>query len=105
LMPNYGERYRNGAALATGFVESTVNQVVSQRCCTTQQLPWSTRGAPRLRPTCVKPRNGVCAPSSPIAPCLPSRGGFCSDVLSQIAGPRALQTLGLLLPQGPLAVI
>jgi hypothetical protein len=25
LIPNYGERYRNGEAIATGFVESTVN--------------------------------------------------------------------------------
>jgi hypothetical protein len=31
LIPNYGERYRNGEAIATGFVESTVNQVVSKR--------------------------------------------------------------------------
>ena len=33
LIPNYGERYRNGEAIATGFVESTVNQVVSKRFC------------------------------------------------------------------------
>src|SRR5262249_9597587 len=26
LIPNYGQRYRNGEAIATGFVESTVNQ-------------------------------------------------------------------------------
>ena len=29
LIPNYGERYRNGEPIATGFVESTVNEVVS----------------------------------------------------------------------------
>jgi hypothetical protein len=29
--PNYGERYRNGVRIATSFVESTVNQVVSKR--------------------------------------------------------------------------
>jgi hypothetical protein len=33
LIPNYGERYRNGEAIATGFVESTVNQMVSKRFC------------------------------------------------------------------------
>lgn len=33
LIPNYGERYRYGEAIATGFVESTVNQVVSKRFC------------------------------------------------------------------------
>ena len=27
LIPNDGERYRNGEAMATGFVESTVNQM------------------------------------------------------------------------------
>ena len=27
LIPNDGERYRNGEAIATGFVESTVNQM------------------------------------------------------------------------------
>jgi hypothetical protein len=33
LIPNYGEWYRNGEAIATGFVESTVNQVVRKRFC------------------------------------------------------------------------
>jgi len=31
LIPNDGERYRNGEPIATGFVESTVNEVVSKR--------------------------------------------------------------------------
>jgi hypothetical protein len=38
LIPNYGERYRNGEAIATGFVESTVNEVVSKRFCKKQQM-------------------------------------------------------------------
>src|SRR5262249_51406392 len=29
LIPNYDKRYRNGEPIATGFVESTVNEVVS----------------------------------------------------------------------------
>jgi len=29
FIPNYGERYRNGERISTGFVESTVNYVVS----------------------------------------------------------------------------
>lgn len=33
LIPNDGKRYRNGEAIATGLVESTVNEVVSRRCC------------------------------------------------------------------------
>ncbi len=41
LIPNYGERYRHGEAIATGFVESTVNEVVSRRFCKKQQMQWS----------------------------------------------------------------
>ena len=29
LIPNYGERYRQGEAIATGFAESTVNEVAA----------------------------------------------------------------------------
>jgi hypothetical protein len=42
LIPNYDERYHNGEAIATGFVESTVNQVVSKRFCKKQQMPHSS---------------------------------------------------------------
>jgi hypothetical protein len=45
LIPNYGERWRYGEAIATGFVESTVNQVVSKRFVKKQQMKWSRRGA------------------------------------------------------------
>jgi hypothetical protein len=58
LIPNYGERYRNGEAIATGFVESTVNQVVSKRFCKKQQMQWTKRGAHLLLQTCVKTLNG-----------------------------------------------
>ena len=44
-MPNYGERYRNGERIASGFVESAVNQVVSKRMVKLQQMQWSQRGA------------------------------------------------------------
>ena len=33
LIPNYGQWYHDGEAIATGFVESTVNEVVSKRFC------------------------------------------------------------------------
>jgi len=52
------ERYRCGEAIATGFVESTVNQVVSKRFCKKQQMQWSKRGAHLLLQTCVKTLNG-----------------------------------------------
>jgi hypothetical protein len=45
FIPNYGERYRYGEAIATGFVESTVNQVVSKRMVKKQQMRWTKRGA------------------------------------------------------------
>ncbi len=45
FIPNYGERYRNGERMSTGFVESTVNYVVSKRIVKKQQMRWSQRGA------------------------------------------------------------
>jgi len=58
LIPNYGERYRNGEPIATGFVESTVNEVVSKRFCKKQQMPWSKEGAHLLVQTRVRTLNG-----------------------------------------------
>jgi hypothetical protein len=36
FIPNYGERYRHGERISTGFVECTVNQVISKRFCKRQ---------------------------------------------------------------------
>ncbi len=44
-IPDYGDRYRNKERISTGFVESTVNQVVSKRMVKKQQMRWSRRGA------------------------------------------------------------
>ena len=33
FIPNYGERYRTGERISTGFVEPTMNQVISKRFC------------------------------------------------------------------------
>jgi hypothetical protein len=57
LIPNYGERYRNGEPIATGFVESTVNEVVSKRFCKKQQMQWSKEGAHLLLQTRVRTLN------------------------------------------------
>jgi hypothetical protein len=57
FIPNYGERWRYGEAIATGFVESTVNQVVSKRFCKHQQMQWTKRGAHLLLQTRVKTLN------------------------------------------------
>ena len=48
FIPNYGERYRNGERIASGFVESAVNQVVSKRMVKHQQMQWTQRGAHML---------------------------------------------------------
>jgi hypothetical protein len=54
FMPNDGERDRNGERISTGFVESTVNQVVSKRFCKKQQMPWTKRAAHLLLQMRVK---------------------------------------------------
>jgi hypothetical protein len=61
LIPHYGERYRNGEPIATGFVESTVNEVVSKRFCKKQQMQWSKEGAHLLLQTRVRTLNGELA--------------------------------------------
>jgi hypothetical protein len=45
FIPNYGDPYRHGERIATGFVESTVNQVVSKRMVKKQQMRWTKQGA------------------------------------------------------------
>ena len=42
---NYGERYRCGERISTGFVESAVNQVIAKRFVKKQQMRWTPRGA------------------------------------------------------------
>jgi hypothetical protein len=44
--------------MSTGFVESTVNQVISKRFCKRQQIQWTKRGAHLLLQTRVKTLNG-----------------------------------------------
>ena len=58
LIPNDGQRYHDGEAIATGFVESTVHEVVSKRFCKKQQMPWSKSGAHVLLQTRVKTLDG-----------------------------------------------
>src|SRR5215471_17325973 len=58
VIPNDGERYRNGEPIATGCVASTVNEVVSTRFCKKQQMQWSKEGAHVLLQTRVRTLNG-----------------------------------------------
>jgi hypothetical protein len=57
FIPNYGERYRYGERISTGFVESTVNQVISKRFCKRQQMQWTKRGTHLLLQMRVKTLN------------------------------------------------
>ncbi len=52
MIPNYGDRYHYGERIATGFVESTVNQVISKRFEKKQQMRWTKRGAHLLLQKC-----------------------------------------------------
>jgi len=47
-IPNYADRHRHGEPIATGFVESAVNQVVSKRLVKKQQMRWTPTGAHHL---------------------------------------------------------
>jgi hypothetical protein len=58
VIPNDGERDHNGEMIATGFVESTVNEVVSKRFCKKQQMQWSKEGAHLLLQTRGRALNG-----------------------------------------------
>ena len=45
FIPNHGERHQQGKTIATSFVESAVNQVVSRRFVKKQQMRWTPAGA------------------------------------------------------------
>jgi hypothetical protein len=42
---DYSERHRYGERVSTGFVESTVNQVIAKRFVKQQQMQWTKKGA------------------------------------------------------------
>jgi len=44
-IPNFGDRWHNKEAISSGFVESTVNQVISKRFVKKQQMRWTKSGA------------------------------------------------------------
>ena len=46
FIPNHGERCRNGERITSSFVESAVNQVISERMVKHQQMGRSQRVAP-----------------------------------------------------------
>ena len=58
FIPNYGERYPQGKTIATSFVESAVNQVVSKRFVKKQQMRWTPAGAHLLLQVRAQVLNG-----------------------------------------------
>jgi hypothetical protein len=40
-MPDYGERYRAGTRISTGFAESAVNEIIAKRMAKKQQMRWN----------------------------------------------------------------
>ena len=55
---NYGERHRCGERISTGFVESTINQLVAMRFVKKQQMLWTPRGAHLFLQIRVQALNG-----------------------------------------------
>jgi hypothetical protein len=55
---DYGERYRAGERISTGFVESAINQIVDKRFDKRQSMRWTLRGAHLLLQTRTRVLNG-----------------------------------------------
>jgi hypothetical protein len=55
---DYGERFRAGERISTGFVESAVNQIVDKRFDKRQSMRWTPRGAHLLLQTRTHVLNG-----------------------------------------------
>ena len=58
-IPNHRERRRNRETISSGFIESTINQVVSKRMVKRQQMRWTPRG-----PTCCSRSAPECSTTS-----------------------------------------
>jgi len=54
---NYGERFRAGERISTGFVESAINQIVDKRFDKRQSMRWTPRGAHQLLQTRTRALN------------------------------------------------
>ena len=55
---DYGERYRAGERISSGFVESAINQVVAKRFSKRQSVRWTRRGAHLTLQTRTRVLNG-----------------------------------------------
>lgn len=55
---DYGERYRAGERISSGFVESAINQIVAKRFSKRQSMRWTKRGAHLTLQTRAQVLNG-----------------------------------------------
>jgi hypothetical protein len=55
---DYGERFRAGERISTGFVESAANQIADKRFDKRQSVRWTPRGAHLLLQTRTRVLNG-----------------------------------------------
>ena len=57
FIPNYADRYHYNEYISTGFVESTVNELITKRMVKKQQMRWTQKGAHLLLQTRIKTLN------------------------------------------------
>ena len=58
FIANYGDKWRNGERISSGFAESAINQVLSRRMVKKQQMRWTKQGAHLLLQTRTQTLNG-----------------------------------------------
>ena len=60
---NYGDRFRAGERISTGFVESAINQIVDKRFDKRQSMRWTPRGTHLLLQTRTRVLNNDICPT------------------------------------------
>lgn len=58
-LPSYAIRYRYGMPISTATTEATVNQVISRRMVTQQQMRWTRAGAQHVLQVRAQLLNGT----------------------------------------------
>jgi hypothetical protein len=58
-IPDYGQRYRTGRRISTGFVESAVNEIVAKRMAKKQQMRWNRYTVQRFLDVRIHVLNGT----------------------------------------------
>ncbi len=58
-MPDYGDRYRTGLRISTGFAESAVNEIIAKRMVKSQQMRWNRHTVQRFLDVRIHVLNGT----------------------------------------------